>query len=182
MVPREAGVQEERRATREGSGGSHLGLGGPRSTNGSGSESGSGTTSGGEPQGFWERVKLRGLSGWLASTRSCESGTSGSYRADTGDGFYGLSVRLGLVGRGRRLGNPADAPAREQDYRAVIWRGLAGTGAWPNCGCCGARSGRRRPSWPSPRPDPAYGEASEAPPAVQDAAAASVPYDAWPNC
>lgn len=30
--------------------------------------------------------------------------------------------------------------------------------------------------------DSAYGEANEAPPAVQDAAAASVPYDAWPNC
>jgi hypothetical protein len=30
--------------------------------------------------------------------------------------------------------------------------------------------------------DPAYGEASEAPPAAQDAAAAAVPYDAWPNC
>lgn len=30
--------------------------------------------------------------------------------------------------------------------------------------------------------DPAYAEASDAPPAVQDAAAASVPYDAWPNC
>jgi hypothetical protein len=30
--------------------------------------------------------------------------------------------------------------------------------------------------------DPAYAEANEAPPAVQDAAAASVPYDAWPNC
>jgi hypothetical protein len=30
--------------------------------------------------------------------------------------------------------------------------------------------------------DPAYGEANEAPPTVQDAAAASVPYDAWPNC
>lgn len=30
--------------------------------------------------------------------------------------------------------------------------------------------------------DPAYSEANEAPPAVQDAAAASVPYDAWPNC
>lgn len=30
--------------------------------------------------------------------------------------------------------------------------------------------------------DPAYGEANQAPPAVQDAAAASVPYDAWPNC
>lgn len=30
--------------------------------------------------------------------------------------------------------------------------------------------------------DPAYGEANEAPAAVQDAAAASVPYDAWPNC
>lgn len=30
--------------------------------------------------------------------------------------------------------------------------------------------------------DPRYGEANEAPPAVQDAAAASVPYDAWPNC
>lgn len=30
--------------------------------------------------------------------------------------------------------------------------------------------------------DPAYEEANLAPPAVQDAAAASVPYDAWPNC
>ena len=30
--------------------------------------------------------------------------------------------------------------------------------------------------------DSAYAEASDAPPAVQDAAAASVPYDAWPNC
>jgi hypothetical protein len=30
--------------------------------------------------------------------------------------------------------------------------------------------------------DPKYAEASDAPPAVQDAAAASVPYDAWPNC
>jgi hypothetical protein len=30
--------------------------------------------------------------------------------------------------------------------------------------------------------DPSYAEASDAPPAVQDAAAASVPYDAWPNC
>jgi hypothetical protein len=30
--------------------------------------------------------------------------------------------------------------------------------------------------------DDAYPEASDAPPAVQDAAAASVPYDAWPNC
>lgn len=30
--------------------------------------------------------------------------------------------------------------------------------------------------------DPAYAEASDAPPAAQDAAAASVPYDAWPSC
>jgi hypothetical protein len=30
--------------------------------------------------------------------------------------------------------------------------------------------------------DPQYAEASDAPPAAQDAAAASVPYDAWPNC
>jgi hypothetical protein len=30
--------------------------------------------------------------------------------------------------------------------------------------------------------DSAYAEASDAPPAVQDSAAASVPYDAWPNC
>ncbi|MGH2955097.1 MAG: transglycosylase family protein [Solirubrobacterales bacterium] len=30
--------------------------------------------------------------------------------------------------------------------------------------------------------DPAYEEAHLAPPAAQDAAAASVPYDAWPNC
>lgn len=30
--------------------------------------------------------------------------------------------------------------------------------------------------------DPKYGEANEAPPAVQDQAAARVPYDAWPNC
>jgi len=30
--------------------------------------------------------------------------------------------------------------------------------------------------------DSAYAEASDAPPAAQDAAAASVPYDAWPSC
>jgi len=30
--------------------------------------------------------------------------------------------------------------------------------------------------------DPSYAEASDAPPSAQDAAAASVPYDAWPNC
>ena len=30
--------------------------------------------------------------------------------------------------------------------------------------------------------DSSYAEASDAPPAVQDQAAASVPYDAWPNC
>lgn len=30
--------------------------------------------------------------------------------------------------------------------------------------------------------DPRYPEASSAPPSVQDEAAASVPYDAWPNC
>lgn len=30
--------------------------------------------------------------------------------------------------------------------------------------------------------DPAYAEASDAPMSVQAAAAASVPYDAWPNC
>ena len=30
--------------------------------------------------------------------------------------------------------------------------------------------------------DPAYAEANEAPQPVQDAAAAQVPYDAWPNC
>ena len=30
--------------------------------------------------------------------------------------------------------------------------------------------------------DPSYAEANEAPPAAQDAAAASVPYDAWPSC
>ena len=30
--------------------------------------------------------------------------------------------------------------------------------------------------------DSSYSEASDAPPAVQDAAAASVPYDAWPSC
>jgi Transglycosylase-like domain len=30
--------------------------------------------------------------------------------------------------------------------------------------------------------DSSYAEASDAPPAVQDAAAASVPYDAWPSC
>ncbi len=30
--------------------------------------------------------------------------------------------------------------------------------------------------------DPRYGEANQAPPSVQDQAAARVPYDAWPNC
>ena len=73
--------------------------------------------------------------GWLYSTRMCESGSSGLYRTNTGNGFYGayqftLSSWAAVGGRGY----PHRASPREQDYRAVRLLHLQGRGAWPNCG------------------------------------------------
>lgn len=81
------------------------------------------------------RHRLGGRSGvrWLRSTRACESG--GNYRTNTGNGFYGAyqfdaSSWRGAGGRGYAH----QAPPREQDYRATVWKHIAGTGAWPVCG------------------------------------------------
>jgi hypothetical protein len=84
---------------------------------------------------FWEHNKLQGLSGWLRSTRYCESGSHGLYRANTGNGFFG-AYQFDYTSWHAAGGNGTanNAPPREQDYRAIVWRGLAGTGAWPNCG------------------------------------------------
>ena len=79
--------------------------------------------------------RLGGPSGvrWLLHVRICESGNN--YRINTGNGFSGAyqfdaSSWRGAGGRGLAY----QAPPREQDYRAIVWRRIAGTGAWPNCG------------------------------------------------
>jgi hypothetical protein len=71
--------------------------------------------------------------GWLASTRSCESG--GNYYINTGNGFYGayqftLQSWAAVGGRGM----PHNARPLEQDYRAVRLLHVQGRGAWPVCG------------------------------------------------
>jgi Transglycosylase-like domain len=73
--------------------------------------------------------------GWLASTRYCESGHHGLYRANTGNGFYGayqfvLSTWYSVGGRGM----PHMAEPLEQDYRAVLLLKRSGSGQWPVCG------------------------------------------------
>lgn len=70
---------------------------------------------------------------WLGMVRRCESG--GNYGISTGNGFYGayqfdVSSWRGAGGRGM----PHLAAPLEQDYRAVRWRQMVGTGAWPVCG------------------------------------------------
>lgn len=69
----------------------------------------------------------------LASIRACESG--GNYATDTGNTFYGayqftLSTWAVVGGHG----NPAAAPAREQDVRAAWLLTRYGAGHWPVCG------------------------------------------------
>lgn len=71
--------------------------------------------------------------GWLANTRSCESG--GRYHISTGNGFHGayqfvLSTWLSIGGRGM----PHHAEPLEQDYRAVLLLKRSGPGQWPVCG------------------------------------------------
>lgn len=76
---------------------------------------------------------IQPYTGWLYSTRMCESG--GNYWTNTGNGFYGayqftLSSWRAVSG----VGYPHQASKLEQDYRAVKLLGLQGRGAWPNCG------------------------------------------------
>lgn len=72
---------------------------------------------------------------WLYRTRSCESGSSGLYRADTGNGFYGAyQFTLGTWASVGGSGNPAQASPLEQDYRAVVLLKRSGAGQWPVCG------------------------------------------------
>lgn len=80
----------------------------------------------------WRKV-ARPYSGWLASTRRCESG--GNYNINTGNGFYGayqFTISSWYAVRGR--GMPHHAEPAEQDYRAVRLLWLQGRGAWPVCG------------------------------------------------
>lgn len=72
---------------------------------------------------------------WLLRTRTCESGSSGSYRANTGNGFYGAYQFM--VGTWQSVGGqgyPHEASPLEQDYRAVILLKRSGAGQWPVCG------------------------------------------------
>lgn len=72
---------------------------------------------------------------YLRSIRACESGSSGGYRADTGNGFYGayqfdLQTWRSVGGKG----NPAHAKPREQDFRAAKLFRSRGSSPWPVCG------------------------------------------------
>lgn len=72
---------------------------------------------------------------WLRSTRYCESGSAGLYRANTGNGFFGayqFTLRSWWAVGGR--GWPHFASRLEQDFRAVRLLHMQGRGAWPVCG------------------------------------------------
>jgi len=80
---------------------------------------------------------------WLAVTRRCETGSSGSYEEQNGstyDGAYQFDVRSWRKTRqpferitGINATRSRAAPRREQDIRAAIWWRIAGSRAWPNC-------------------------------------------------
>lgn len=75
-----------------------------------------------------------GVLGWLASTKSCESG--GNYRAISNGGTYRGAYQFSFstwrtVGGS---GDPAAAHPWEQDYRAAKLVTTGGTGHWPVCG------------------------------------------------
>lgn len=90
------------------------------------------------------RATAAPYAGWLANTRRCESGGSGSYRlATTGNGFWFAYQHTaqswyaagGRSFRRRPVGMWTIQPtAAEQDYRAVITLRQQGRGAWPVCG------------------------------------------------
>lgn len=74
--------------------------------------------------------------GKLASIRACESGTAGGYRAISAGGTYRGAYQFDFqtwasVGG---QGDPADAPPREQDYRAAKLFRERGSQPWPRCG------------------------------------------------
>lgn len=85
--------------------------------------------------------------GWLASTRYCESGSSGSY-AEPGGDTYGGAYQFDRTAWGmtastyKKLTGLKPAPdrvypiaqPREQDIRAAILYRMVGPGAWPVCG------------------------------------------------
>lgn len=71
----------------------------------------------------------------LAAIRACESGSSGGYSANTGNGFYGayqftLETWRSVGGTVR----PDLAPPREQDKRAAALYRREGPSPWPVCG------------------------------------------------
>ena len=72
--------------------------------------------------------------GWLASTRSCESG--GNYRAVSSSGAYRGAYQFdyGTWAEVGGSGDPAGAHPWEQDYRAARLYAVAGAGRWPVCG------------------------------------------------
>lgn len=72
---------------------------------------------------------------WLYATRMCESGSSGLYRANTGNGFYAAyQFTMSTWNSVGGSGYPHNASRIEQDYRAVRVLLSQGKGAWPYCG------------------------------------------------
>lgn len=77
---------------------------------------------------------MNGSLDW-AALRNCESGSSGLYQANTGNGYYGayqfsLSTWQSVGGTGL----PSDASPAEQDSRAQMLYNRSGDSPWPVCG------------------------------------------------
>lgn len=91
-------------------------------------------------QGFFSERRYRKIisipgAAYLRRLRYCESGSSGLYRTNTGNGFYGayqftLQAWRSVGGKGL----PHQASPREQDIRAAILYRRSGSSPWPSCG------------------------------------------------
>jgi len=72
---------------------------------------------------------------WLLRVRTCESGSDGLYKANTGNGFYGAyQFDYGTWISVGGSGTANQASPLEQDYRAVKLLKSRGTSPWPVCG------------------------------------------------
>lgn len=95
-------------------------------------------------EGFWIRKRAQippAGRAWIMRLVNCESGSSGRYRANTGNGFYGgtqfdRTTWYGTTQYG--LPKPKTMPhlasPAEQDVRTWVVRLHRGVSPWPHCG------------------------------------------------
>lgn len=83
------------------------------------------------PRGQRKQGKATGN---LNARVACESGGSGGYQANTGNGYYGgYQFDLPSWRAAGGSGYPHEATPEEQDKRARIWEQKHGGDPWPNC-------------------------------------------------